>query len=67
MRSVEVNLLRGYIRRSSRSCNAEIPYVELPDLVIIYRTYHAESEYQNQFPEHMRTCWPPQNHLLKHL
>jgi hypothetical protein len=24
--------------------------MELPDLVIIYRTYHMISEYQNQFP-----------------
>jgi len=36
MTSVEVNLLRGYIRRPLRFCNAEIPGVEPPDVVTIY-------------------------------
>jgi len=36
MTSAEVNLLRGYIRRPLRSCNAEIPGVEPPDEVTIY-------------------------------
>jgi hypothetical protein len=56
MTSVEANLLRGYVRRSLRSCNAEIPGVGPPDVVTIYRTYQEISHYQNQFPALTWTC-----------